>query len=136
MQLNKNTSKNHDPHNHNPTHTSSASTSQDYFAHAHTDNSHELMIHALLQEVNLLKAQLQRKPYAQGWLFISIGLLLFIHVFIGIRFLNQIIVGVAIALFIAGAREVHLGERIKKNFNWIKHKLNRQHINKTIHLKK
>ena len=71
-----------------------------------------------------LKASISRRPELQGWLLLAAGSLLFIY---AVRpewlpFLNYVLIGIAIYLFLYGAYQAHLIERVTELVNWIRAK--------------
>lgn len=89
---------------------------------------HQELIAALSKEVESLKSKIEHKPRIQGWLLISFALVLFLHVYIGINFINNLVLLIAAYFFIYGALKVHLLEKCNETLAAVKHYITRRTI--------
>jgi len=66
---------------------------------------------------------LERRPQLQGWLSLGSGLILLLHVWGYLTFVNYILIAIALYLMFQGAVKVHLLDKIHELFAWVKHKI-------------
>jgi hypothetical protein len=74
-------------------------------------------------EANSFTTALERKPQLQGWLFVGSGLILLLHVWGYLTFVNYILIAIALYLIFQGAVKVHLLEKIQEAIAWVKQKI-------------
>lgn len=74
-------------------------------------------------ETNSFTSALESRPQLQGWLFFGSGLILLLHVWGYLTFVNYILIAIALYLMVHGAVKVHLLDKIHEAYAWIKQKI-------------
>lgn len=66
---------------------------------------------------------LRNKPMLQGWLLIVLSIILFLYTIGYFAFLHFVIIAIAVYLFLKGASQVNLFQKIEDIYLWIKSKI-------------